>query len=69
MVFYFGRGDRTRTYNQRFWRPLLYQLSYAPSLLQVNSVNYYNMQVEYAGNCEKYNISVAKRIKQEHNDR
>src|SRR4249919_2737336 len=25
-----GRGDRTRTYNNRFWRPVLCQLSYAP---------------------------------------
>ncbi len=24
------RGDRTRTCNPRFWRPVLYQLSYAP---------------------------------------
>src|SRR5699024_711755 len=27
-----GRGDRTRTCNLRFWRPLLCQLSYAPSV-------------------------------------
>src|SRR5690348_15887649 len=25
-----GRADRTRTCNRRFWRPLLYQLSYRP---------------------------------------
>ena len=25
-----GRGDRTRTYDPRFWRPMLYQLSYTP---------------------------------------
>src|ERR671911_154825 len=25
-----GRADRTRTCNLRFWRPLLYQLSYSP---------------------------------------
>ena len=25
------RGDRTRTCNRRFWRPVLYQLSHAPS--------------------------------------
>ncbi len=25
-----GRGRRNRTLNQRFWRPLLYQLSYTP---------------------------------------
>src|SRR5262249_60599065 len=26
-----GRGDRTRTYNLRFWRPLLCQFSYTPA--------------------------------------
>ena len=25
-----NRGDRTRTCNPRFWRPVLYQLSYTP---------------------------------------
>ena len=30
VILVLGRGDRTRTYNQRFWRPLLYQLSYTP---------------------------------------
>ncbi len=29
-VFLFGRGDRTRTCDTRFWRPVLYQLSYSP---------------------------------------
>ena len=28
----FGRGRRTRTLGTRFWRPLLYQLSYTPTL-------------------------------------
>ncbi len=28
--FLFGRGRRARTLGTRFWRPLLYQLSYAP---------------------------------------
>src|ERR1700704_3398484 len=27
-----GRGDTTRTCDLRFWRPLLYQLSYTPVL-------------------------------------
>ena len=27
-----GRSGRTRTRDLRFWRPLLYQLSYAPIL-------------------------------------
>ena len=26
----FGRGSKNRTHDTRFWRPLLYQLSYAP---------------------------------------
>src|SRR3954447_3539324 len=26
-----GRGDRTRTYNRWFWRPVLCQLSYTPA--------------------------------------
>ena len=25
-----GRGGRARTYDNRFWRPVLYQLSYTP---------------------------------------
>ena len=29
----FGRGRRTRTLGTRFWRPLLYQLSYTPIFL------------------------------------
>ena len=28
----FGRGRRIRTLGTRFWRPLLYQLSYSPVL-------------------------------------
>ena len=30
VVFCFGRGRRIRTLGTRFWRPLLYQLSYTP---------------------------------------
>src|SRR5699024_3505579 len=29
-----GRGSRNRTYNLRFWRPTLCQLSYTPVILQ-----------------------------------
>ena len=29
-----GRGDRIRTRGLRFWRPLLYQLSYTPALVR-----------------------------------
>ena len=28
--WFFGRGSKNRTHDTRFWRPLLYQLSYAP---------------------------------------
>ena len=30
----FGRGRRARTLGTRFWRPLLYQLSYTPILIK-----------------------------------
>ena len=30
MPICFGRGTKTRTLDTRFWRPLLYQLSYTP---------------------------------------
>ena len=29
-LYFFGRGGRTRTRDPRFWRPVLYQLSYTP---------------------------------------
>jgi hypothetical protein len=28
-----GRGGRTRTLDPRFWRPMLYQLSYTPAVI------------------------------------
>ncbi len=31
-AFVIGRGRRIRTLGTRFWRPLLYQLSYTPML-------------------------------------
>ena len=37
-LFIFGRGRRIRTLGTRFWRPLLYQLSYAPVLLYINGM-------------------------------
>ena len=30
LVVFHGRGSRNRTHDTRFWRPLLYQLSYTP---------------------------------------
>ena len=27
----FGRGSKIRTHDTRFWRPMLYQLSYTPN--------------------------------------
>ena len=35
----FGRGRRTRTLGTRFWRPLLYQLSYTPMSFYFNKNN------------------------------
>ena len=32
-----GRGSRARTYDLRFWRPPLYQLSYTPSYLSFSA--------------------------------
>ena len=32
---FFGRGRRIRTLDTRFWRPLLYQLSYTPISRQI----------------------------------
>ena len=31
----YGRGSKFRTHGTRFWRPLLYQLSYTPKSLEV----------------------------------
>src|SRR5579884_3693696 len=41
----FGRGGTTRTRDPRFWRPLLYQLSYAP----VSSAGLPGLPVERVG--------------------
>ena len=37
--FLLGRGRRTRTLGTRFWRPLLYQLSYTPMSFYFNKNN------------------------------
>ena len=34
-----GRGGETRTRDTRFWRPVLYQLSYAPKFLTTKPAN------------------------------
>ena len=31
-VNFYGRGGESRTPNTRFWRPVLYQLNYAPKI-------------------------------------
>lgn len=36
-----GRGDRNRTYDIRFWRPTLYQLSYTPLTQSRQDASYY----------------------------
>lgn len=33
-----GRGRRIRTLGTRFWRPLLYQLSYTPILISTDEI-------------------------------
>ena len=33
-----GRGRRTRTLGTRFWRPMLYQLSYTPILVGLHGL-------------------------------
>lgn len=40
---FFSRGSRNRTHNQRFWRPLLYQLSYTP--VHRHIIQVYNLPV------------------------
>ena len=40
-LFFYGRGRETRTPGTRFWRPLLYQLSYTPILQLVNYIMYF----------------------------
>ena len=37
VVFCFGRGTKARTLDTRFWRPLLYQLSYTPKWCMFDS--------------------------------
>ncbi len=36
-TFFFGRGTKARTLDTRFWRPLLYQLSYTPKWCMFDS--------------------------------
>ena len=40
-LFFYGRGRETRTPGTRFWRPLLYQLSYTPISQLVNYIMYF----------------------------
>jgi hypothetical protein len=39
--FFIGRGDRTRTCDTRFWRPVLYQLSYSPICANEYIIRYF----------------------------
>ena len=43
-----GRGRRIRTLDTRFWRPLLYQLSYTPSLIFIHGIAAVNKVAEKA---------------------
>ena len=40
-LYLFGRGGRTRTRDPRFWRPVLYQLSYTPVHLTIIPHSFY----------------------------
>ena len=46
----FGRGRRIRTLATRFWRPLLYQLSYTPILIstyEIMKVSFVNLLINF----------------------
>ena len=45
-VFVFGRGRKIRTLDTRFWRPMLYQLSYTPIKLK-RCINYLISQIKH----------------------
>ena len=48
--FLLGRGRRTRTLGTRFWRPLLYQLSYTPILIltdEIMKVSFVNLLINF----------------------
>ena len=42
---YDGRGTKNRTRDTRFWRPLLYQLSYTPILFSCNDKYYITVRM------------------------
>lgn len=48
--FLLGRGRRTWTLGTRFWRPLLYQLSYTPILIstdEIMKVSFVNLLINF----------------------
>jgi hypothetical protein len=47
-----SRGGATRTLNRRFWRPVLYQLSYTPSTLVAAYCTEFSLRLE-ASNGER----------------
>ena len=49
VVFYFGRGTKARTLDTRFWRPLLYQLSYTPKWCMFDSAVRIYSESSHAG--------------------
>ena len=38
-----GRGSKSRTHGTRFWRPLLYQLSYTPKSVKLSTILLYTI--------------------------
>ena len=49
MPICFGRGTKTRTLDTRFWRPLLYQLSYTPKWCMFDSAVRIYSESSHAG--------------------
>ena len=48
-LFCFGRGTKARTLDTRFWRPLLYQLSYTPKWCMFDSAVRIYSESSHAG--------------------
>ena len=58
--FFYGRGSKNRTHDTRFWRPLLYQLSYTPKSMYTASVEYLyiiTMYNHFVKRKNKYSLS------------
>ena len=61
-AFFLGRGRRIRTRDPRFWRPVLYQLSYTPIVDFVNTSYYITLFVGLQAFFEKKFLSSKKSL-------